>query len=133
MARKLHIITRIGHVFRTVLGFYQHPYSKEWDRVLNKMLDKADIGEIDVTFGRYTVQFEKDEIWIGNKFYAYGYLYRTCAKDSWSKSVSDHMQFRPKMSTMLRLDTFVKVHHEKAAKTYYDKLFGDIERRLSSK
>jgi len=35
----------IGHAFRTVFGVYQMPYSKEWDTILNELLDALEKGK----------------------------------------------------------------------------------------
>ena len=40
------MITMIGHVFNTVLGLYGRKYSKEWDRILNNIIDEGVINEI---------------------------------------------------------------------------------------
>ena len=101
------ILDYMGHVIRTVLKFYQEPFSKEWDSQLNMLIVFGTV----VNFDCYTVTFEYNEnhyeVWRANKYYSYGYLQRH------NRSfVPDTLQFRPKFKTMLRLNKLVASLHE---------------------
>ncbi|ELZ7139484.1 hypothetical protein AB7T60_004950, partial [Salmonella enterica] len=64
------------HIANTLTGMYQLPFSQEWDARLNKLLDEGvllSVGEYTATFsaGEHTV-----EVWIRNRWYSFGELYR---------------------------------------------------------
>ena len=69
----------IGHAFRTVFRFYQMPYSEEWDTVLNELLDSLENGKASAEIRNHCLRFsfEKEvyEVWVANRWYAYGNLY----------------------------------------------------------
>lgn len=46
-----------------------HPYSREWDIMLNKLLDKED--NVKIVSG-FTARVGGIDVWIGNYPYAYG-------------------------------------------------------------
>lgn len=62
---------------------YQSGYSSrelliEEDLYINMLLLKAQSGEIEVTVGPHTMDFgDGTELWIGNKYYSYGNIYRS--------------------------------------------------------
>ncbi|EOJ9345940.1 hypothetical protein ACM512_002366 [Escherichia coli] len=41
------IIDYLCHAANTLFGFYQHPFLKEWDEMLNDIIDKGLIVEVD--------------------------------------------------------------------------------------
>lgn len=85
--------TRLRHVCNTLLGLYQYKHCPAYDALLNRILDEG----VPEKCGDYTIRFslggEYYNVWIANKFYAYGHLYQggagPCA--------------RPKYKTMMRL------------------------------
>ncbi|EIC0165826.1 hypothetical protein K9325_004731 [Salmonella enterica subsp. enterica serovar Kinondoni] len=93
------------HGFRTVFGLYLRPFSKSWDEKLSQILDKGTV--LYVTDSTITIltAIEVVEIWIGNQWYAFGYLYRID-----SKYVPEAIQSRPRFRTMRRLHALVKCH-----------------------
>lgn len=102
----------IGHVFRTVFRFYQMPYSKEWDTVLNELLDALEKGKASAEIRSYCLRFsfEKEvyEVWVANRWYAYGNLYaKHKANVHWSNDIPCEYHYRPKFSTMIRLNDVV--------------------------
>ena len=122
----------IGHAFRTVFRFYQMPYSEEWDTVLNELLDSLENGKCSAEIKNYCIcfKFEKEvyEVWVANRWYAYGNL---CAKQKanvhWSNDIQREYQYRPKFSTMIRLNDACRnlesVHHKaKINQLYYDSI-----------
>ena len=121
----------IGHVFRTVFQLYQSPYSKEWDTVLNELLDSLENGKCSAEIINYCIcfKFEKEvyEVWVGNRWYAYGNLYaKQKANVSWSFGIPREYQYRPKFSTMIRLNDVCRnlesIHHEVKADQFYDSI-----------
>lgn len=86
--------TRLGHVCNTLLGLYQNDYSDIYDNFLNDILDNADV----VNFSEHRISFNLRgalyDVWIANKFYAYGSL-----RDG---PTGEH-HLRPKYKTMMRL------------------------------
>ena len=102
----------IGHAFRTMLRLYQMPYSKEWDTILNELLDTLEKGKASAEIRNYCLRFsfEKEvyEVWVANRWYAYGNLYaKQKANVHWSNDIPREYQCRPKFSTMIRLNDVV--------------------------
>lgn len=82
-----------------IIFFYQHPFSHEWDEKLIEIMDERKVIDSD----DYTITFlhngKHKEVWVGNKFYSYGNLYRVD-----SEKVPNSLQCRPSAKTMLKLD-----------------------------
>ena len=121
----------IGHVFRTVFQLYQMPYSKEWDAVLNELLDALEKGKASAEIKNYCIcfKFEKEvyEVWVANRWYAYGNLYaEQKANVRLSFGIPRECQSRPKFSTMIRLNDVCKnlesVHHKVKINQLYDNI-----------
>ena len=96
----------LGHIFRTIFGFYQNEYNEIWDKQLNDLISDAENGalsESEVVFDDYTINLGSHSVWIENKWYAYGSL-RSVNGDQ----IPDNIEFRPKWKTMKRLDKLVK-------------------------
>lgn len=74
----------------TFIGFIQlRKYSKEWDEELNRLIDSHK----QVSRGYCVLIIDNTEVWVDNKFYAYGHRF-----------VGDHVkEFRPSMKTMFKL------------------------------
>ena len=77
-------------------------YSKAWDKTLNKILDAIEANCVQATVDEHTLNVNGCEIWIANRWFAYGYLY---CHDRHYSSTNEH---RPKISTMIRLNEIVK-------------------------
>ena len=102
----------IGHAFRTVFRFYQMPYSKEWDTVLNELLDALEKGKVSAEIRNHCLRFSFEkgvyEVWVANRWYAYGNLYaKQEANVHWRNDIPREYQYRPKFSTMIRLNDVV--------------------------
>ena len=88
------------------------PYSKEWDTVLNELLDALEKGKASAEIRNHCLRFsfEKEvyEVWVANRWYAYGNLYaKQKANVSWSNDIPREYHYRPKFSTMIRLNDVV--------------------------
>lgn len=121
----------IGHAFRTVFGIYQMPYSKEWDTILNELLDALEKGKASVEMHHYCLRFsfEKEayDVWVANRWYAYGNLRaKQKANGHWNNDIPCEYQYRPKFSTMIRLNDVCRnlesVHHEVKINQLYDSI-----------
>lgn len=121
----------IGHAFRTVFRFYQMSYSKEWDTVLNQLLDAVEQGKCSAEIKNYCIcfKFEEEvcEVWVANRWYAYGNLYaKQKANVCLSVDIPDECRYRPKFSTMIRLNDVCRnlesVHHEVKINQLYDSI-----------
>ena len=121
----------IGHVFRTMFGVYQRSYSKEWDTVLNELLDALEKGKASAEIRNHCLRFsfEKEayEVWVDNRWYAYGNLYaKQKANVGWSSNILREYQYRPKFSTMIRLNDVCRnlesIHHEVKVNQLYDSI-----------
>lgn len=88
----------VGHILRTLTRFYQRPFNKEWDILLNKILDN----DSELKVGKHTAEYEFEgivySIWISNRWYAYAHLNAFNGD-----TVGSCLEFRPKFKTMLRL------------------------------
>ena len=121
----------IGHAFRTVFGVYQRQYSKEWDTVLNQLLDALEQGKCSAEIKNYCIcfKFEKEiyEVWVANRWYAYGNLYAEQKANVRLRFVIlREYQYRPKFSTMIRLNDVCRnlesIHHEVKINQLYDSI-----------
>ena len=106
------------HIINTVMRLYQMDYNKQWDLKLNELLDNIKSLE-DVTLENHTVLIGSYEIWISNKYYSYGY-----ARSIGDRFVPEYLEFRPKFSTMKRLDKLVSNLKEQEVKKGIEKLYG---------
>ncbi|MFV4845181.1 hypothetical protein ACNJKD_01755 [Edwardsiella tarda] len=92
------MIDYIGHAFRTVTCFYQLPFSAEWDRRLNEIIEGGDIVGCD----SHTIDFcycgNVISVWIENRWYAFGEEYRVNGG-----IVPYSMRFRPTFKAMKKL------------------------------
>lgn len=125
-----------GHLFRVVFRFYQNPYSKEWDTVLNELLDSLENGKCSAEIKNYCIcfKFEKEvyEVWVANRWYAYGNL---CAKQkanaNWSNDIPREYQYRPKFSTMIRLNNVCKNLESVQYKAEINQIYASIRENLN--
>lgn len=87
------------HIWNTLFGFYQEPFSELWDGLLNDIMDKGQVEKVN----EYTVTFSYRgnlyTIWCGNKWYSYGHLY--VYNGIYTRKQN---QFRPRFRTMLKLE-----------------------------
>ena len=107
------------------------PYSKEWDTILNELLDALEKGKASAEIRNYCLRFsfEKEvcEVWVANRWYAYGNL---CAKQKanvhWNNDIPHEYQYRPKFSTMIRLNDVCRnlesVYHKVKINQLYDSI-----------
>ena len=107
------------------------PYSKEWDTVLNELLDALEKGKASAEICNYCLRFsfEKEayEVWIANRWYAYGNLYaEQKANVRLSFGIPRECQSRPKFSTMIRLndvcENLESVQHKVKINQLYDSI-----------
>lgn len=59
-----------------VFGLFGRKYSKEWDCKLEQLIDSAIVSQIDdhtITFDVSGDGCELIDVWVANKFYAYGH------------------------------------------------------------
>lgn len=125
----------LGHSFRTVFRLYQIPYSKEWDTVLNELLDALEKGKASAEIRSYCLRFsfEKEvyEVWVANRWYAYGNLYaKQKANVSWSNDIPREYQYRPKFSTMIRLNDVVTNLENVEQRAKLNQLYDSIRENL---
>lgn len=92
------IIDYLCHVFNTIFRLYQQPFLKEWDDMLNDILDKGLIMEVNELTIKFNYEGEIYLIWVGNRWYAYGYIH--LIGDEYIKR---NQKFRPRFRTMRRL------------------------------
>lgn len=107
------------------------PYSKEWDTLLNELLDALENGKCSAEIHDYVLQIncEKEayDVWVANRWYAYGNLYAKHEVDVHrSNDIPYEYHYRPKFSTMIRLNDVCRnlesVHHEVKINQLYDSI-----------
>ena len=81
--------------------FHSRSFDDVWDRILNKLMD--DYGD-SVTVGEHTAKFGTVDVWIANKYYAYGYDF----------NAPSEFRFRPSIKTMGRLSLLVSGFQDEA-------------------
>ena len=93
----------LKHLFRTLFGGYQYPFSKQWDICLNNLLDTGTVVELrDHILDLKNDKGDVYSIWVSNKFYSYGHLYRKNGE-----SVSYHAMRRPSYKVQIKLSDYV--------------------------
>jgi hypothetical protein len=121
----------IGHALRTMFGLYQTQYLKEWDTALNELLDALEKGKVSAEIHNHCLRFsfEKDvyEVWVANRWHAYGNLYaKQGVNVQWGNGIPREYHYRPKFSTMIRLNDVVtnleKVEHRVKMNQFYDNI-----------
>lgn len=63
------IIDYLCHAANTLFGFYQQPFLREWDNMLNDILDKGLIMEVGELTIKFNYEGEEYDIWVGNRWY----------------------------------------------------------------
>ncbi len=126
----------IGHAFRTVFGIYQRQYSKEWDTVLNELLDSLENGKASAEMRgdhclRFSFEKETYEVWVANRWYAYGNLYaKRKANVDCSNYIPYEYQYRPNFSTMIRLNDVVTNLENIERRVKINQLYDSIRENL---
>ena len=79
-------------------GLFNRKYNKEWDRELESLIDTANVAQIDdhvITFDVSGDGCELVDVWIANKFYAYGH--------QWFLGCNHRNTFRPSLRVAKKL------------------------------
>lgn len=108
----------IKHIANTIFGMYQVPYSEEWDRELNDIMDSGRVIETSDCTITYLYKGNAMSIWTANRWYAFGHLERV--NDS---CVGKKFQKRPKFKTMLKLWNAYSTAHDNFQNAEFKKLF----------
>ncbi|MBV4829263.1 hypothetical protein I2941_03585 [Escherichia coli] len=114
------IIDYLCHAVNTIFGFYQQPFLKEWDDMLNDILDKGLIMEVDELTIKFNYEGEIYLIWVGNRWYSYGHIYSIG-----DKYIKRSQEFRPRFRTMRRLrDLHIGIVKDQEERELF-KIYGD--------
>ncbi|CAI6187784.1 hypothetical protein I6N29_00390 [Escherichia coli] len=114
------IIDYLCHAVNTLFGFYQQPFLKEWDEMLNDIIDKGLIVEIDDLTIKFNYEGKEYVIWVGNRWYAYGHIYSIG-----DKYIKRDQEFRPRFRTMRRLrDLHIGILEDQKERELF-KIYGD--------
>lgn len=120
----------IGHALRTVFQLYQSPYSKEWDTLLNELLDALENGKCSGEMHHHCLRFSFEkgscDVWVANRWYAYGNLYMTQKRTY----ISEKFMYRPKFSTMIRLNDVVTNLENIQQRVKLNELYDSIRENL---
>lgn len=96
----------LGHVFRTAFCIYQKKFNKQWDCLLNRILDDGKLVKVELHTVDFLYQGGVYCVWISNRWYAYGNLYALN-----DKYVGSELEFRPAFKTMVRLYEVTRHQH----------------------
>lgn len=92
----------MAHTARAFAGFYAYPCRTEWDALLQRILKEGSLVAIDEFTAKFQFNDNEYEIWIANRWYAFGHLRRL------NGLLSDEA-FRPCFRTMYRLHQMVQI------------------------
>lgn len=88
--------------------------------MLNDILDKGLIMEVDELTIKINYEGEEYLIWVGNRWYAYGHIYSIGGK-----YIKRNQEFRPRFRTMRRLHNLhINLVEDQAARELF-KIYGD--------
>ena len=114
------IIDYLCHAANTLFGFYQQPFLKEWDEMLNDIIDKGLIVEVGELTIKFNYEGKEYEIWVGNRWYSYGHIYSIGGK-----YIKRSQEFRPRFRTMRRLrDLHMGIFEDQEERELF-KIYGD--------
>jgi hypothetical protein len=83
-------LRNLQFIFKPQYWLMNHPYNQEVDKIVNELLDKYEL--TDLCSKECTAKLGKASIWVGNRPYASGNLYKTELEN-----------FRPSRLTIQRL------------------------------
>lgn len=91
------------HLLQLIFGMYNYPLSKQWDTRLDTLLETGTLVEL----RDHVIELKNDKgdvysVWVSNKFYAYGHLYRKNGE-----YVSEQARRRPSYKTQVKLSNYV--------------------------
>ena len=114
------IIDYLCHAANTIFGMYQQPFLKEWDDMLNDIIDKGLIVEVGELTIKFNYEGKEYEIWVGNRWYSYAHIYSIGGK-----YIKRSQEFRPRFRTMRRLrDLHMNIFENQEACELF-KIYGD--------
>ena len=114
------IIDYLCHAANTVFGMYQQPFLKEWDEMLNDIIDNGIIVDVDELTITFNYEGKEYEVWVGNRWYSYGHIYSIGGKQ-----IKRSQEFRPRFRTMRRLrDLHMNIFENQEACELF-KIYGD--------
>lgn len=114
------IIDYLCHAVNTLFGFYQQPFLKEWDEMLNDIIDEGVIVDVDELTITFNYEGKEYEIWVGNRWHSYGHIYSIG-----SKHIKRSQEFRPRFRTMRRLrDLHIGIFDDQEEHELF-KIYGD--------
>nr|EGP3877108.1 hypothetical protein [Salmonella enterica subsp. enterica serovar Durban] len=102
------------HIGNTLFCAYQMPFSQEWDDKLNELLDEGILLFADECTATFSIGEHTVEIWIANRWYAFGEIHRLDGKYK-----PRFTGYRPRFRTMRRLHAAVKDHTAKEFKSCF--------------
>lgn len=95
------------HISNTIFGSYQQPFSKEWDKTLNQLLDEGECFFAEEHAAAFWYEGNIYSVWIENRWYSYANLHQF---NEQYIPVATHT--RPRFSTMRRLHRFICELHQ---------------------
>lgn len=88
----------LAHPLMVITFCYQERFSSGWDVELNRLMDSDPNPEIGRHIAKFRVDGREYEVWIANRYYSYGHVYRVDGVQA-PKAIRK----RPSLITMRRL------------------------------
>ncbi|RTP91510.1 hypothetical protein [Enterobacter asburiae] len=99
----------LSHIGNTLFGMYQHPFSKDWDQILNQLLDEGECLFVEEYTAAFWLDGDVYRVWLKNHRFGYANLYQF--NENPLPSVA---HVRPRFRTMRRLHRFACEFHREA-------------------
>lgn len=97
------------HIGNTIFGLYQPPFSKEWDKTLNQLLDEGECLFVEEYTAAFWLDGDVYRVWLKNQWYGYAKLQQFN-----ENPLPTAAHVRPRFRTMRRLHRFVSKFHAEA-------------------
>lgn len=92
----------LRHTFNCVFLFFLHPYSKDWDSALTKIITEGEIKDSSECTITFCVGSNIYKVWVAGKYYSFGHIYEIN-----SMPVKRELYRRPSFKTMRALSSIV--------------------------
>lgn len=114
----------VSHIGNTVFRMYQKPFSRDWDKRLNEVIEHGKV----VRAGEHTIEIQHNgivmSIWTSNRWYSFGNLHYINGK-----YVPEELQFRPRFKTMEKLWELYQRERSEFLDSEYKNLFNNTPAR----
>ncbi|MFN1130414.1 hypothetical protein ACJK9F_004269 [Lelliottia nimipressuralis] len=114
------------HAFRFCPLGYNHPFSAQWDRQLERILKNGELISTSTHIAKFSLDGDVFDIWISNRWYAYATLHQLNGN-----TIPTRLEARPRFRTMRQLHSLMCVFADlpDSRKDFYSRFESDIKAR----